>query len=312
MSLRRAIPLVLIGVASLASADATLILKNDFIAKYKRRVTLSTALIVEYVIADAEEDGDLHFGGRSDEVSLPTIGELQHCKLAPNEKKLIKDSLEPPTSLLLKGVWRVWFEHPTPTAMEQGNFPASRPISRDLYKKHLFELHPVLGVNGVSTMQTVSGHIEGESPLSDAVTAIKEISAKKCQIQAGLLKTTITSPRVPYNYIDLTIKRIDNKVFTVDDGEFLYASLLDAKGHSIKDSDGHVLGSKVRLVLIGGSSVESQVKDLPKGGMLRVIVSPRISLSLIDWRLQHAGDPRYKTNPLNWTLPYELVVIARS
>ena len=70
------------------------------------------------------------------------------------------------------------------------------------------------------------------------------------------------------------------------------------------------------MVFIKGTEADDKVQNLKAGKRLRVTGIPRISLKLIQWRLKHKDDkdengaPKFDVSPLEWHLPYEMIIVA--
>ncbi|MDP2605920.1 MAG: hypothetical protein Q8S00_25535 [Deltaproteobacteria bacterium] len=60
---------------------------------------------------------------------------------------------------------------------------------------------------------------------------------------------------------------------------------------------------EVRLALVAGSEPYQRLKSATVGERVEVIGIPRVSLSLVSWRMKHA-------EARDWSLPYEMVVVA--
>jgi hypothetical protein len=77
----------------------------------------------------------------------------------------------------------------------------------------------------------------------------------------------------------------------------------------VYDLQGKELVKKQRVVFVKDTLCEQTARTLEPSQRLRVIGVPRVSLKLLDWRIERRDDAR---DPLNWHLPYEMVVIAAS
>jgi hypothetical protein len=71
--------------------------------------------------------------------------------------------------------------------------------------------------------------------------------------------------------------------------------------------DGELLVRKVRTAFIKGTEVEVAARTLKKGQRMHVAGIPRISLTLIHFRVEHKND---ENDPLTWNLPYEIIVVG--
>ncbi len=62
-----------------------------------------------------------------------------------------------------------------------------------------------------------------------------------------------------------------------------------------------------RMIFAEGTEPFERVKALHKGDTLHVVGVPRIDLSLVSFRASH---PTSKPGILDWSLPYEMVIVA--
>ena len=89
----------------------------------------------------------------------------------------------------------------------------------------------------------------------------------------------------------------------MSDGKFSIGQI-----HSL---DGELIARRRRVVFVKGTPPEAKLTGLGQGKRLHVVGVPRISLTLVKYRVEHAttdlSDPE---NPLNWDLPYEMIIVA--
>ena len=66
------------------------------------------------------------------------------------------------------------------------------------------------------------------------------------------------------------------------------------------------------MVFAKGTPPELIARNLEVGDRLHVLGIPRISLKLVDWRVDNAAREMSENNRdvLRWNLPYEIIVVA--
>jgi len=290
--------------AAAVNNDIIITLKNDFIEKYKNRVTMSVKFSVKRPgkIHPPPEDGDMHTAGTSDEIGLPTVAEIMNAcnqDQLPNVKSAVQAMGEakgkPPIDVA--GAWRIWCEHAgTGTQVQGDDFPAIH----DSNPPHVFEIHPVTSVAGISVLESFK-RVDNFT-YKEAQRAFLQYENTDCHIRPNDNGTTTIRTRMAgYNMPEFILETLDDADDhnVVEDGRFVFCKVLD--------TDGELISHKVRLAFVKDSAPEQAIKTRPKGSRLRVAGVPRVDLALVSWRVQHKDDPR---EPLDWHLPYELVVIA--
>src|SRR5438046_9796247 len=96
-----------------AAGDAIIFtLKKDFIAAYKNRVGIEADMSVDHAgkIHAEKDDGEIHIGGRANQIGLPFVAEIMHAKSQKAAVKTIRDA-EGQDTIKVKGAWRIWCEH---------------------------------------------------------------------------------------------------------------------------------------------------------------------------------------------------------
>jgi hypothetical protein len=246
-------------------------------------------------IHSSKDDGDMHFSGRADEVGLPFVAEIMNAKGQMKAVKAVRNAAGK-DAIPIKGAWRLWCEHAGDVNQKQGaTFAAADTSNPD----HVFEIHPVTEVAGIDVLASI-GPIEGYTykKAHDAFTHYENVG---CKITPNGDTVTIKTAMAGYNMPEFILESVDDQKggLAVEDGRFLFAKVLDL--------DGDVLVSKVRMAFIKGTEAEFEARNLTKGQRMRVVALPRISLTLIHWRVEHAKDDR---DPLNWNVPYEMIVVG--
>lgn len=296
--------LVLFFAAILASLSQgiTVSLQNSFIDEFKRRVTITGNFTVEAAHEDVNtiaKDGDMHIAGSCDTVGLPMVAEIMNARNyeQPNGCVELVHQLDADNGTTeIEGVWRLWFEHPGSTNQTQfGNNPLHGPATNP---DHVFEIHPVTKFGPHLLLDSFAPIKEGnkEFAYKKAEDAFGQWRNKAFKVQPSGTRTKITSKTASYNYVKMRVAKLPDSTFEVEDGTFMHAS---AYGMSSSKR----LKRKVRLVLVEGTEPQEALRDATVGQKVTVIAMPRVSLSLVAWR---------RDNPegRNWSLPYELVVVA--
>jgi hypothetical protein len=277
-------------------------LKNEFIEKYKDRVTITAR---HFIVDKAHpkpnpqaKDGDLHAAGRdAEDVGLPTVAEVMNARIKPGADavKLIHAAEGKDKTLEVTGAWRLWCEHGGTVPQAQG---AALKAFKTTNPPHVFEIHPITAIDGTSVLESLRP-IAGFKT-KDAHDAFVNYENLPCRIVPGEGTTTLISHMAGYNYVEFILE-LGEDPRPLADGT---AVLCD-----VRDLEGELLVRRRRMVFIKGSEPEQQVKGLTAGKRLHVLGLPRIDLALVSWRVQHAEDPKYKNDkPLNWNLPYEIIV----
>jgi hypothetical protein len=289
-----------------AGSDTIITLKNDFIEKYKERVTIEADYSVDtlgpvHKVSKGGMDGDMHFSGRADSVGLPTVLEIMNAKHEKPAVKAVK-AAQGKGPVKVAGAWRLWCEHANNSKQVQGEdldpFTVSNP-------DHVFEVHPVTRFGKVELLDSVDV-IDGYK-YYDAETAFLHYANVKCHItSADDGTTTLRTQAAGYNYVEFLLESLEEPkehLVVKGDGRFLRAN--------VRDTEGELVARNVRMAFIEGTAAEQAVRSLGKNGRLHVKAIPRIDLALVSWRVKHKDDPKYKADqPLDWNLPYEMIVVG--
>jgi hypothetical protein len=122
-----------------------------------------------------------------------------------------------------------------------------------------------------------------------------------CKIVPKGDRTRILTRSLGCNFAQFVI-RLNEDPVALEDGHGVICSVFDHEGEL------HFRGR--RMVFIKGTADDEEVAVLKKGDRLRVTGIPRISLKLLQWRLDHRNDPGHDVSPLDWNLPYEMIIVA--
>ncbi len=279
-------------------------LNNSFIEKYKDRVTIDATFTVDKTskIHPPSLDGDIHIAGRAPEIGLAAVAEIMNAKLERQGAVKRVQSIEGTNSSIpLTGAWRIWSEHGGEDVEAQGGDVQPLPSSG---APHVFQIHPVSKVDGHSITHTFAPTAGFQ--YKDADTAFTAYERTSCQIVPKGTTTTIITNKVGFNYTEFVIViRSDEPPHAVQDGTMIFADVQDLQGEDIV--------KRRRMVFVKDTDAEAAVLRLHTGDTLHVIGIPRIDLALVSWRVSAAADPNRREKfpqVLNWSLPYEMIVVA--
>lgn len=280
-----------------AQAQTEITLKKTFIEKFKNRVTIDTKFSVKHSLKKPHKpasDGDIHCSGTAPEIGLATVAELMNADSKPDIVKALFDGAGG-AAIPISGVWRLWSEHGGESIQVQGG---TLPPIEDTNPDHVFEIHPITTVNGESMLDTIK-NIQGYKP-KDALEAFTHYERTRCHLTPKSKTVTISTSMVGFNYVEFVMHLNEDPV-SVADGTMVFAAVSEV------DEDEEVIVRKRRMVFIKDSAEELKVKQLHKGDTLHVLGIPRISLTLISWRIANAMK---KPQVLDWNLPYEIVIVG--
>jgi hypothetical protein len=289
---------VVIFILSTASALANIeiTLTNDFIEKYKDRVTIDTSFTVDKALAHphaAKDDAELHIAGRAPEVKLPMVAEIMNAASQQDAMDVIHHAEGTSSAVPMTGVWRIWCEHGGESVQVQGR---SVPKLNTTNPAHVFEVHPIVSLAGKSLLDSIH-LIEGYDP-KEAERAFKTYEGVSCHMSLKSKQTTVTTTMAGDNFVEFVLKPTESPHKLVDGTALLAAAY---------DLHGDLLVNERRMVFIKGSPPETALKALSPGQAMHVLGMPRLSLKLLSYRRQHHSEFEHM---LDWGLPYEIVVLA--
>ncbi len=282
---------------SAAFSQIKIVLQNEFIETYKRRVTIDAQFEVIHAHArpnPASKDGDLHIAGLADEVRLPTVAEIMNAKDVKPAVDAIHAVEGTGNKIAMSGAWRIWCEHGGNSEQIQGG--PHEPIV-NTNPDHVFEIHPVTKLDGKSLLPTLKPIVGYRT--KDAHDAFQAYENLSCQIIPGTDTTTIITRMGGFNYVEFVME-MNAEPQTVTDGILVMCR--------IRDLEGELLVRNRRVVIPAESELANQVKNKPVGTRLHVLGIPRVNLSLVSWRVKAAAEGR--TDVLTWSLPYEIIGVG--
>lgn len=271
-------------------------LDRSFLERYKNRVTISTAFTVDAAMESPNPnrlDGDLHIAGRAPEVGLRVVLELINADSAPRARAVIQRAESTHAAVPVTGVWRLWPEHSIAPDVQGGRVPELRTPNAD----HMFEIHPVTRVAGISQLHLFHP-VDGYRP-GNARRTLEIYEGADCRLEVTPTAVTFTTSNWLYNDVHFLMRPTGARHQVVADGRFVIADALD--------SDGTLLVRGLRMVLVKGTAPERAVRALRPGGRLHVWGLPRIDFAEISRRVSAAGhDP----SVLKGRLPYEIIILG--
>lgn len=291
----------------------TIVLENEFIKKYRDRVTMETEFqpLGKSSVHKAKDDGEVHIGGIAAEAKLATVAEVMNGSGAGKKAvATFAKAIQQGKSVKVAGAWRLWCEHSggVPQVQKAG-LMAPLPGLHLSNPDHVFEIHPVTSVQlGDAAAVDATGSVRatpGHTP-HDAQKAFHTgYDRIPCKISAaGEGRTKIVTQALGFNFTEFIV-RLNRPPFALTDGH--------AAEVTVFDTDGELVSRRRRLLFIKGTAADEQLTGLEEGERMRVIAMPRISLKLVQWRIDNKDDvdeSGVRTEPLNWNLPYEMIVVS--
>jgi hypothetical protein len=277
----------------------TLVLSRKFVQNNKDKATITVQMIVDehlprpHRIDKGGNDGDIHMAGRSDDVKLPLVAEIMNAA-QPAQKgsmQILTDSSSD-NKIQVTGAWRLWFEHPSPGQMVQGD-PVDKPENSN--PDHVFEIHPITQFGGSSDLKSLVPIPKYKA--YPAETAFPKYEALKSTLKNNGTAITITANKAGYNYTEF-IMELAAKPTQVSDGSLVLATVFD-----VSDEEDPVVDGLRRMVFVKGTDPANAVAKLGKGDRLHVLGIPRVNLNEV-----LAAAKQGQT--VSTRLPYEMIIVA--
>ncbi len=280
------------------SAQIEIQLRKTFIDSLKNKVFIQTEYNVVHTHPKPNppaKDGDIHIAGLTSNVGLATVAEIMNAASEPTAVKKIHDVEGTDQKVSITGVWRLWCEHTGESKQIQGK---KIPEIENTNPAHVFEIHPITKLENLDltrSLKPITGYQYKEA--SDAFTRYANV---RCKIKDKGDMVSIQTVGVGYNYVDFWIEITDSEQKEVDDGRFVFCSVLD--------KEKEVVCTKMRMVFPKDSQAEKKIKTMKVGDRMHVLGIPRISLALVSYRIENSSE-----NPdmLEWNLPMEMIVVAK-
>ncbi len=313
----RSIPLfaaiVLLTLAP-ASADTTLELKNDFIESFKNRATIEVTFAPKFAHSKAKtpspskpsNDGDIHISGTAPEIGLLTVAEIMNAADFPVTLKHVQSKLG--GTIQMVGVWRIWPEHGGESHHVQGEADANDITNTN--PDHIFEIHPITQVDQFSVRSGF--HPIRDFKTKNAQDAFQNYEGARSKITPKTDTTQIRLSQATYNYVEFRLELLENPSHELGDGLTAFAK--------VRALDGETIVQKRRTVFVKGTTPETNIRTLKAGQCMHALGMPRLSLTLVSWRVKCSKDQIDDFAPLkcsekfpdvlDWGIPYEIVVLA--
>jgi hypothetical protein len=287
----------------------TLTLSSSFVKQVKNKATfpihleLDAHLTSPHKIGRSGDDGDIHMAGRADEVQLPMVAEIMNAGLPPQADSVKAMNQTSSGQIVpVTGVWRIWFEHPSPGDQVQGD---SVDVPDNSNPDHVFEIHPITSFGGQDIGDSSLAPIANDQHTYEAYPAHVAFAAYeklKATISASDTSVSITSGKAVYNYAEFIIElagqpQLASQADPNDNGVFVLANVYD-----VDDPEQPVTADVRRMVFVENTEPAKQVLALPKGGRLHVLGVPRVNLAEVD-AMGTGG-------PVDTLLPYEMIIVA--
>jgi hypothetical protein len=295
---------ILLLLASNLEAE-TLNLSADFVRRVKNRATLFVQFEIDehlkspHRVGKSGDDGDIHMAGRAPEVELPMVVEVMNAGLGPQADTVrLLDNTPSGQTVAVTGVWRIWFEHPSPGDQTQGD-PVEAPANSN--PDHVFEIHPVtlFGSNDIADSSLVpilapgDGHPYDAYPANVAFPAYEKL---KATVTVSDTAVSITSNKAGYNYAEFVLEPA-GKPAHGDNGIFVLANVYD-----VSDPENPITSEPRRMVFVENTEPAKELQKLPQGERMHVLGIPRVDLA------QVAAVTNGET--VNIALPYEMIIVA--
>jgi hypothetical protein len=237
----------------------------------------------------------MHVAGRSPEIGLATVAEIQNAKDAPDAQQVVHDVEGKGQPISISGVWRIWPEHGGDNSHIQVSGPGS-PFegTPPTNPPHVFEIHPILKIENQDLSSTLKP-IEGFTP-KDAEEAFGRYERGSFEIVPAGDRVRMSMRMIGFNYVEFLLK-LRKRFDRVADGEFVSAAI-----YSLEEE---LLVHDRRVGFVAGTAPDEKQKRLKPGECMRVLGTPRIDLALVSWRLRNGAQ-----DVLRWSLPYEMIVVG--
>lgn len=302
---RKIVSIALSIVVAAATLQAeTLNLSPAFVNQCKNRATISIQLELDahltspHSIGRSGDDGDIHMAGRAPEVQLPMVVEIMNAGRGPESASVdLMNNTSSGQTIPVTGVWRIWFEHPSPGEQTQGD---NVDVPANSNPDHVFEIHPVTNFGGqdiadsslIPITDPSDGHAYSAYPASVAFAAYEKLQAT---LSVSDTAVSITAKKAGYNYTEFMLEPSGTPQ-RGDDGIFVLANVYD-----LTDTETPVTTAPVRMVFVENTEPAKQLLNLPQGQKLHVLGIPRLNLAEV---AAVSGDS------VNLSLPYEMIVVA--
>jgi len=283
-------------VAALSPKNAIVEINRDFLEYYKDRVTINAGFFVDAAMKKANPnvlDGDIHIAGRAPEIGFRLVAEILNGSSAERAMAVVQHAESTHARLPMTGVWRLWPEHATIPEQQRDLVPELVTPNPD----HIFELHPLIQVGGVSLLN--SFHPVEAYHAGNAVHTFGIYEDAEYQLTVTPATVRLAVSNFLYNDVHFLLELGRSRPVVVPGGRFVFGAALDTDGNRLVDN--------LRFALVQNSAPERAIRGLKPGARLHVWGLPRVSFAELSRRISQAA-----TNPsvLKGKLPYEVIVLA--
>jgi hypothetical protein len=285
-------------------------LDNTFIKKYENRATITSEFTITGISAVhlPKNDGEVHVGGWSHEAGLPGVSEVMNAAHEGHTAlNALKEAFAKKSKVTITGAWRLWGEHGgTAAQIQELRSEPMLPLHGEALSNpdHVFEIHPVSSLqvgDHVTPATNAIGATAGFTPHDAQKAFVQGYERLTCKIVPKNGRTRIVTEPLGFNFTEFVIRLGEDPV-PLEDGHGVICS--------VYDTDGELLLRGRRMVFMKGTQADNQVQNLKKDKRMHVIGIPRISLKLVQWRLDHQSDAGFDVSPLDWRLPYEMMIVS--
>jgi hypothetical protein len=305
---------VFLTISSATAVEITF--KKSFIEENRNRATMtlpdfqvrgthSHAKPIDETGKRSGDDGDIHCSGWSDTLGFALVAEISNARLAQNGVDELVDA-KGKSPIEVTGLWRIWPEHARQEPFSQGS--EEIPVLNDTNPDHIFELHPLTTVAGVSVLPTFTEINDGQKEFKykDATEAFDAYDTHEFSFRSTSKTVTVRTPAIGYNYVRFRVKLLETPSHALDDGGISFYASVFADDDVNAEAEVPITG-KVRFILAPGTEPFNILTQKQPLDVVRLIALPRLNFALLSWRVAHkAQDPAIA----NWTIPYEMLVLA--
>lgn len=297
--------ILMLGLPVSLLQGETLNLSPEFVNLCKNRATISIQFELDahltspHRIGRSGDDGDVHMAGRAAEVQLPMVAEIMNAGLDAESASLdLMNNTPAGKAVPVTGVWRIWFEHPSPGDQTQGD-PVDIPANSN--PDHVFEIHPITSFGnqdiGDSSLVPITDPRDAH-PYEAYSASVAFAAYEKLQATVTVSDTavSITAKKAGYNYTEFVLE-LTGAPRQGDSGIFVLANVYD-----LADSETPVTNSPRRMVFIENTEPAKQLLSLSSGQRLHVLGIPRVNLAEV--AAVSTGEP------VDLALPYEMIIVA--
>ena len=288
--------LVFFAFISFSYAQNSVTLRRSFIDSLKNSVSFYGNYIVDKAHKKpnaGKDDGDMHVAGRNKQIGLPVVAEIMNAKDFSEAVDLVHKVEGTDEALKMKGVWRLWFEHPHGDQVQTDipdKFITTNP-------DHIFELHPILENNDFDLVSGLKP-IDGFTPKTASV-AFNAYLNTNCLISYDKNNIKIESKKIGYNYVEFKLKII-GQIKNVSDGSIVNADVYTLNNKKIAEN--------IRMIFVNNSEPQKQLKQLIDGDKMHVLGIPRVNLAEISKTVEN-NTSESKDN-IDGNLPFEMIIVA--